>query len=73
MIKQMAARFPYMDIHRVGVFGTSGGGYGASHAILVFPEFYKVGVSTSGDHDARLDKAWWNEAVSGISDAGRLH
>ncbi len=65
LIKQMAARYPYMDTMRVGIFGTSAGGYGAAHAMLAFPEFYKVGVSTSGDHDARLDKAWWNEAYQG--------
>lgn len=65
LIKQMAARYPFMDISRVGIFGTSAGGYGAAHAMLAFPEFYKVGVSTSGDHDARLDKAWWNEAYQG--------
>jgi dipeptidyl-peptidase-4 len=65
MIKQMAARYPYMDATQVGIFGTSAGGYGAAHAMLAFPEFYKVGVSTSGDHDARLDKAWWNEAYQG--------
>ena len=65
MIKQMAARYPYMDATRVGIFGTSAGGYGAAHAMLAFPEFYRVGVSTSGDHDARLDKAWWNEAYQG--------
>lgn len=85
MIKQMAARNPYMDITRVGIYGTSAGGYGAAHAMLVFPEFYKVGVSTSGDHDARLDKAWWNElyqgypvqddyiAQSNVAMANRLH
>lgn len=65
LIKQMAARYPYMDITRVGVFGTSAGAYGAAHAMLVHPEFYKVGVSVSGDHDARLDKAWWNENYQG--------
>jgi dipeptidyl-peptidase-4 len=65
LIKQMAARYPYMDATRVGIFGTSAGGYGAAHAMLAFPEFYKVGISTSGDHDARLDKAWWNEAYQG--------
>src|SRR6266496_223696 len=65
MIKQMAAHNAYMDIARVGIFGTSAGGYGAAHAMLVFPEFYKVGVTISGDHDARLDKAWWNEAYQG--------
>lgn len=65
MIKQMAAKYPYMDITRVGIFGTSAGGYGSAHAILQFPDFYKVCVSTSGDHDARLDKAWWNEQYQG--------
>lgn len=65
LIKQMAARYPYMDITRVGIYGTSAGGYGSAHAMLVFPDFYKVCVSISGDHDARLDKAWWNEAYQG--------
>jgi len=65
MIKQMAARFPFMDVDRVGIFGTSAGGYGAAHAMLAYPDFYKVGVTISGDHDARLDKAWWNEAYQG--------
>jgi len=65
MIKQMAAKFPYMDIDRVGIYGTSAGGYGSTHAILQFPDFYKVCVSISGDHDARLDKAWWNELYQG--------
>jgi dipeptidyl-peptidase 4 len=65
MIKQMAAQFPYMDVTRVGIFGTSAGGYGAAHAMLAFPDFYKVCVSISGDHDARLDKAWWNELYQG--------
>jgi dipeptidyl-peptidase 4 len=65
MIKQMAAKFSYMDVDRVGIFGTSAGGYGSAHAMLMFPDFYKVCVSISGDHDARLDKAWWNELYQG--------
>jgi dipeptidyl-peptidase 4 len=65
LIKQMAEHYPYMDVTRVGIYGTSAGGYGAAHAMLVFPDFYKVGVTISGDHDARLDKAWWNEAYQG--------
>ena len=65
MIKQMSAKYPYLDLSRVGIYGTSAGGYGSAHAILQFPEFYKVCVSTSGDHDARLDKAWWNELYQG--------
>jgi dipeptidyl-peptidase-4 len=54
-----------MDLSHVGIYGTSAGGYGAAHAMLVHPEFYKVCVSISGDHDARLDKAWWNELYQG--------
>ena len=65
LIRQMAARYAYMDVTRVGIYGTSAGGYGAAHAILIHPEFYKVAVSISGDHDARLDKAWWNELYQG--------
>jgi len=65
VIKQMAARYSYMDITRVGIYGTSAGGYGSTHAILSFPDFYKVCVSISGDHDPRLDKAWWNEVYQG--------
>ena len=65
LIKQMAAKYPYMDLTRVGIYGTSAGGYGSAHAMLAYPEFYKVCVSTSGDHDPRLDKAVWNEAFQG--------
>ncbi len=65
MIKQMAARYPWMDITRVGIHGISAGGYGSAHAFLQFPDFYKVCVSISGDHDPRLDKAWWNELYQG--------
>jgi dipeptidyl-peptidase 4 len=65
MIKQMADRYSSMDINRVGIYGNSAGGYGAAHAMLVFPEFYKVGLASSGDHDARLDKTWWNELYQG--------
>ena len=65
MIRQMAEKFPYIDATRVGIYGTSAGGYGSAHAMLMFPDFYKVCVSISGDHDARLDKAWWNELYQG--------
>jgi dipeptidyl-peptidase 4 len=65
LIRQMGAQFPAMDLDRVGIYGTSAGGYGSAHAMLVHPEFYKVCVSISGDHDARLDKAWWNELYQG--------
>jgi dipeptidyl aminopeptidase/acylaminoacyl peptidase len=61
LIKQMAEKYPYMDLNRVGVYGVSAGGYDATRAMLTHPEFYKVAVATSGVQDNRLDKAWWNE------------
>jgi len=65
MIKEMARKYAWMDSTRVGIYGTSAGGYGSAHAFLQFPDFYKVCVSTSGDHDPRLDKAVWNEVYQG--------
>lgn len=65
VFKQMAARYPYMDLTRVGVWGHSAGGYDSTHAILSHPEFYKVAVSSAGCHDNRMDKATWNEQWMG--------
>lgn len=65
LIRQMAKRYPWMDVSRVGIYGTSAGGYDAAHALLTFPNFYKVGISISGNQDQRLDKAWWNEQYQG--------
>ena len=56
-----AARHPWYDITRVGIYGTSAGGQSAMGALLFHPEFYKVAVSNSGCHDNRMDKLWWNE------------
>lgn len=64
-MRQLAEKYPYMDLSRVGVYGGSAGGYDAAHALLTHPEFYKVAVATSGNHDHRLDKAWWVELWMG--------
>jgi dipeptidyl aminopeptidase/acylaminoacyl peptidase len=63
--KAAAAKYPYYDLTRVGVFGTSAGGQNAMGALLFHPEFYKVAVSNSGCHDNRMDKIWWNEQWMG--------
>lgn len=68
MIRQMAARYPYLDAGRVGVYGGSAGGYDAARFILRRPGFFKVAVSSSGNHDLRLDKAWWPEVSMGYAD-----
>jgi dipeptidyl aminopeptidase/acylaminoacyl peptidase len=60
-----AEKYPYMDITRVGVYGTSAGGQNSTAALLFHPEFYDVAVSSCGCHDNRMDKIWWNEQWMG--------
>lgn len=63
---QAAARqYPSMDLTRVGIYGTSAGGQSSTGGLLFYPEFYKVGVSSCGCHDNRMDKIWWNEQWMG--------
>ncbi len=64
-IQQLAAKYSWIDVERVGIFGHSAGGYDAGHALLEFPDFYKVGVASSADHDHRMEKAWWPEMYMG--------
>jgi dipeptidyl aminopeptidase/acylaminoacyl peptidase len=63
--KAVAAKYPYYDITRVGIYGTSAGGQNAMGGMLFHPEFYKAAVSASGCHDNRMDKIWWNEQWMG--------
>src|SRR5262249_39781100 len=64
-IKALAKKYDYVDITRVGIYGTSAGGQSSTGALLFHPEFYKVAVSSCGCHDNRLDKASWNEQWMG--------
>jgi len=64
-IRELGRRHPWIDTTRVGIFGHSAGGYDAAHGLLQFPEFYKVGVASSADHDFRMEKAWWPEMYMG--------
>ena len=63
--KTVAAKYPYYDITRVGLYGTSAGGQNSLGGLLFFPEFYKAAVSSAGCHDNRMDKIWWNEQWMG--------
>ena len=64
-IRDLTKNHSYIDTYRVGIFGHSAGGYDAAHALLAYPDFYKVGVASSGDHDHRMEKAWWPEMYMG--------
>ena len=60
-----AAKYPYYDLSRVGIYGTSAGGQNAAGGVLFHPEFYKAAVAACGCHDNRMDKASWNEQWMG--------
>ncbi|MBI3416192.1 MAG: DPP IV N-terminal domain-containing protein [Verrucomicrobia bacterium] len=64
-IKAAAAKYPYLDLTRVGVYGGSAGGQSSTRALLAHGDFYKVAVSDCGCHDNRMDKIWWNELWMG--------
>ena len=65
MLKELAARHPYMDLDRVGIYGHSGGGYASTRALLDHPDFYKVAVSSAGSHDQYLYQLEWGERFIG--------
>jgi len=64
-ISQLGKRFTWFDTTRVGIYGHSAGGYDAGHAVLAYPDVYKVAVASSADHDHRMEKAWWPEMYMG--------
>jgi len=63
--KAVAAKYPWYDISRVGIYGGSAGGQNSLGGLLFHPEFYKAAVSYAGCHDNRMDKIWWNEQWMG--------
>lgn len=65
-MKQLAQRFPWIDIDRAGIYGGSGGGYATAGAMFRYPDFFKVGVSTSGNHDNRGYEDDWAEKWQGL-------
>jgi dipeptidyl aminopeptidase/acylaminoacyl peptidase len=68
VIRELARRYPYMDLQRVGAYGGSAGGYAALRAMLVYPDFYKVGVSAAGSHDLKTQLASYSENFLGPDD-----
>jgi dipeptidyl-peptidase-4 len=67
-MKQLAAKYPWIDIDRAGIYGHSGGGYAAADAMFRYPDFFKVGISESGNHDNREYEDDWAEKWQGLLD-----
>jgi dipeptidyl aminopeptidase/acylaminoacyl peptidase len=69
-IEQLARRYPFIDIDRVGITGHSGGGFMSTAAMLVYPDFFKVAVSESGNHENNVYNNTWSEKHHGIRQVG---
>ena len=67
-VEQLAARYKYIDIDKVGIHGHSGGGFMSTAAICQYPDFYKAAVSCAGNHDNRIYNRWWSETHHGVKE-----
>jgi dipeptidyl aminopeptidase/acylaminoacyl peptidase len=67
-IEQLATKYPWIDIDRVGIYGHSGGGFMTAAALMLPPynDFFKVGVSSSGNHDNNVYNQNWSEQYHGL-------
>jgi dipeptidyl-peptidase-4 len=65
-MKQLAQKYPWIDITRAGIYGHSGGGYAAAGAMFHYPDFFTVGISESGNHDNRVYEDDWAEKWAGL-------
>jgi dipeptidyl aminopeptidase/acylaminoacyl peptidase len=63
---QLGKKYPYIDLDRVGIWGHSGGGYATAAAMFLYPDFFKVGISESGNHDNRNYEDDWGERYIGL-------
>ncbi len=67
-IEQLASRYPFIDIDRVGMWGHSGGGFMTAAALLIYPDFFKVGWSESGNHENNIYNNTWSEKHHGVKE-----
>jgi dipeptidyl-peptidase-4 len=65
-MQQLAQRYPWIDIERAGIYGHSGGGYATADAMFRYPDFFRVGISESGNHDNREYEDDWGERYQGL-------
>lgn len=65
-MKELATRYKFIDINQAGMWGHSGGGFATASAMFRYPEFFKVGIAESGNHDNRLYEDDWGERYQGL-------
>jgi dipeptidyl aminopeptidase/acylaminoacyl peptidase len=67
-VEQLARRHPFIDVNKVGIWGHSGGGFMSTAAMLVYPDFFKVAVSESGNHENNIYNNTWSEKHHGLKE-----
>ena len=67
-IEQLAARYPFIDATKVGIYGHSGGGFMSAAAIFTYPGFYSAAVSSAGNHDNRIYNKGFVEIHYGVDE-----
>ncbi|UZD22387.1 DPP IV N-terminal domain-containing protein [Algoriphagus halophytocola] len=67
-VEQLADRHDFIDKSKVGIHGHSGGGFMSTAAMLVYPDFFKVAVSSAGNHDNSVYNRWWSEKHHGVKE-----
>lgn len=68
-IEQLADRYAYIDLSKVGIFGHSGGGFMSTAALCTYPDFYTAAVSSAGNHDNNIFNRGWSEIYHGVKEA----
>ncbi|HTJ21158.1 MAG TPA: DPP IV N-terminal domain-containing protein [Gemmatimonadaceae bacterium] len=69
-MKELASRYKWIDIDHAGIYGHSGGGFATADAMFRYPDFFKVGISESGNHDNREYEDDWGERYQGLLERG---
>jgi dienelactone hydrolase/Tol biopolymer transport system component len=65
-MKELASRYPFIDLDKAGIWGHSGGGFATADAMFKYPDFFKVGIAESGNHDNRVYEDDWGERYQGL-------
>ena len=67
-VDQLADRHSFIDRSKVGIHGHSGGGFMSTAALLVYPDVFKVAVSSAGNHENNIYNRWWSEKHHGVQE-----
>lgn len=70
-VQELAQRYSWLDTSRMGMWGHSGGGNATVATMLRYPDFVKVGIAESGNHENRNYEDDWDEKWVGLLETGQ--